>query len=132
MSAAVEERSGTPVAGLREIEPIEVPAPAPAPAASGAVAPDDRAIAQQMRAERRFWHTTLVGALIGMVVCAGLWMLIVAIALVGAGWSLGPPLLMAAGIGVFAGAFLGGWAGAMAGTAGLERAEREPAGPRHA
>jgi hypothetical protein len=78
----------------------------------------------QERAERTFWRDAVVGAAVGMVVCAGLWMVIVAVALVGAGWELGPPLAMAAGVGVFAGAFLGGWVGVMAGVGRLEAAER--------
>jgi hypothetical protein len=36
---------------------------------------------------------------------------------------LGPVVWMGAGVGVFAGAFYGGWAGTMMGTAELEAAE---------
>jgi hypothetical protein len=81
-------------------------------------------LARQERAERVFWRDALMGAALGMVICAGLWMLIVAVALIGAGWSLGSPLAMAAGVGVFAGAFLGGWCGVMVGAARLESVER--------
>jgi hypothetical protein len=81
-------------------------------------------LARQVRAEHAFWRDALVGAALGMVICAGLWMVIVGVALIGAGWSLGPPLAMAAGVGLFAGAFLGGWVGVMVGTARLEAAER--------
>jgi hypothetical protein len=128
VSAALDDRTSPPTHALREIRLIDDAGPAP-----DGVVVSDRELAeeQQVSAERGFWSATLVGALIGMVVCAGLWVLIVAIALVGAGWSLGPPLLMAAGIGVFAGAFLGGWAGAMVGAAGLERTERELEVRRH-
>jgi hypothetical protein len=92
---------------------------------------DDTADALQERAERSFWRDALVGAVVGMVVCAGIWMLLVGIALVGAGWSLAGPLLMAAGVGLFGGAFLGGWAGVMVGAARLEETERELLARRH-
>jgi hypothetical protein len=87
------------------------------------VAVEDDLDAMQEEAERTFWHDAVVGAVEGMVVCAGLWMIIVAVALIGAGWALGPPLAMAAAVGVFAGAFLGGWVGVMAGVARLEETE---------
>jgi hypothetical protein len=97
------------------------PAPAPALTVVDTIDLDDL----QEQAERTFWRDAAVGAGIGVVVCAGLWMVIVAVALIGAGWELGPPLAMAAAVGVFAGAFLGGWAGVMVGTARLESAERD-------
>ena len=95
------------------------------------VAPDEASglLATQQRAEASFWHTTLVGAVSGLLVCAGLWMAIVAVALVGAGWSLGPPLAMATCVGIFAGAFLGGWAGVMVAAGRLEAAEQVAGAP---
>jgi hypothetical protein len=96
----------------------------PAPPALVEVSGDGDLDAMQVEAEHTFWRDAVVGAAVGMVVCAGLWMIIVAVALAGAGWELGPPLAMAAAVGVFAGAFLGGWVGVMAGVARLEDAER--------
>jgi len=65
-----------------------------------------------------------------MVIGAAVWAGLVAVALAGSGWGLGPPLWMAAGIGVFAGAFLGGWAGVMVGTTRLEHVEHGQLMPR--
>jgi hypothetical protein len=124
VSAALNERTGISAADLPAI-PLQVSKVG----ADGAVASEAEEI--QVQAERTFWRDALVGAVIGMVVCAGIWMLIVGIALVGAGWSLGGPLLMAAGVGLFGGAFLGGWAGVMVGTTRLEAAERELLTRRH-
>jgi hypothetical protein len=120
VSAAVEERAGVRASELRVIS-------------EAGARPDAREDAEllQLGAEHVFWRDALIGAVIGMVVCAGVWMLIVGIALVGAGWSLGGPLLMAAGVGLFGGAFLGGWAGVMVGAARLEAAEHELLTRRH-
>jgi hypothetical protein len=124
MAAALDPRA----------DPSLATRPAPAPtltALDGAGVGDlDDLDELQERAERTFWHDAAVGAGIGVVVCAGLWMVIVAVALIGAGWELGPPLAMAAAVGVFAGAFLGGWAGVMVGTERLESAERDIAARR--
>ena len=59
------------------------------------------------------------------------WASIVAIALIGSGNALGPVLWMGAGVGVFGGAFLGGWAGVMSGLGQLEEAEREILSEQH-
>jgi hypothetical protein len=111
------------------LDPSVAETPAPAPALTVVDGADLDGLQEQ--AERTFWRDALIGAAIGMAVCAGLWMVIVAVALAGAGWELGPPLAMAAGVGVFAGAFLGGWCGVMVGTARLESAERDIEARRH-
>ncbi len=84
-----------------------------------------RADLRQERAERTFWHRALVGGVIGMALGALLYAGIVAIALIGSGNALGPVIWMGAGVGVFGGAFLGGWAGVMSGLGQLEDTERE-------
>ena len=66
-----------------------------------------------------------IGAAIGAVICAPLWVLLVLIALRDSGTALGPPLAMAAGVGVVAGVFLGGWAGTLVGSTALEHFERD-------
>ena len=81
--------------------------------------------AAQLRAERMLLHKALIGAAIGAVVCAAIWIGLVAIATVGAGPPLVPILAVAAACGVLAGAFLGGCAGALAGDGGLEQVEHE-------
>lgn len=93
-------------------------------APAGEVVAGDAAVDErQTRAEHTFWRRAVVGAAIGMVAGAGGWALLVFLALAGTGWDLGPALLMGAAVGVFAGAFLGGWAGVMAGCGVLEAAE---------
>jgi hypothetical protein len=123
VSAALNERTDISTADLPAIPLHE--------AAQDRETDRDDAEELQLRTERVFWRDALVGAVIGMVVCAGIWMLIVGIALVGAGWSLGAPLAMAAGVGLFGGAFLGGWAGVMVGAARLEATEHELMVRRH-
>jgi hypothetical protein len=90
-----------------------------------AVSSEGRADTRQEHAEQTFWHRSLVGGAIGMVLGALLWAGIVAVALVGSGNPLGPVVWMGAGVGVFGGIFLGGWAGAMSGLRQLEETERE-------
>jgi hypothetical protein len=87
----------------------------------------DDADAGQVAAEAKFVRAVLYGVLIGMVVCAAVWVGLVAVAVAGDGEPLGPVLWMAAGIGVFAGVFFGGWAGSMVGARALERHERNEA-----
>jgi hypothetical protein len=77
----------------------------------------------QLAAERTLFRRTLVGAAIGAVVCAGLWIVIVLLAVANKGYALGPVVLVGMGCGIFAGIFLGGCAGALAGATALEHAE---------
>ncbi len=81
--------------------------------------------ADQRRAEAGLLRSALLGSVTGAVVCAAIWTGLVAMATVGAGVALVPTLAMAAGCGVFAGLFLGGCAGALAGSRGLEHVEHE-------
>ena len=81
--------------------------------------------AAQIRAEGKLVRSVLTGMAIGAVVCAAIWVGIVAFATIGAGPRLLPLFAMAAGCGVFAGVFLGGCAGALAGARGLEHVEHE-------
>jgi len=82
-------------------------------------------------AERHWWRGLVVGIAIGIPVCALLWMGLVGIALAVAdpGWPVWPALGMAAVVGVFAGAFLGGWAGVTACAEALDEAEIHTARP---
>jgi uncharacterized membrane protein YbjE (DUF340 family) len=100
-----------------------------APTTAQPVGVQASADAAQLRAETAFVRSTIRGAAIGALVCAGIWMGLVAIATVGAGVPLVPTLAMAAGCGVFAGLFLGGSAGALAGSRALERAAHEQMHP---
>lgn len=92
---------------------------------------EDLADGRQTRAERTLWQRALVGGLIGMVLGALLWAGIVAVALVGSDFSIGPAVWMGAGVGVFGGVFLGSWAGVMAGLRQLEETEHELMVERH-
>jgi hypothetical protein len=78
---------------------------------------------QQLAAERQFLHAVLVGMGVGMVVCAGVWIGIVVLAMMISDNDIGPMIGVGAGCGLFAGIFLGGAAGASAGVGALERAE---------
>jgi len=81
--------------------------------------PDDP-VADVRAAERSLMHAATVGALVGMALGALLWIGLVALglALTGAHYDVVAWLAMAAGVGVFGGAFLGSWAGV---TAAAER-----------
>jgi hypothetical protein len=68
----------------------------------------------------------IIGVCVGMVVGAAIWAFLVFLALVGTDWDLGPTMVMGALVGVFAGAFYGGWAGVVAGSGRLEHAESRP------
>lgn len=76
-------------------------------------------------AESHWWKGLIVGIAIGIPVCALIWMGMVAIAVgvMGTGWPIWPAVGMAAVVGVFAGAFLGGWAGVTACAERLDEAE---------
>jgi hypothetical protein len=93
-------------------------------------APDEDHHAQQVTAEATFWKSVFVGAAIGMVVCAGLWVVLVLLAL--SLTEAEPEGMLWIGLiaGLFAGTFLGGAMGAGAGVRHLEHAEhaaRRPA-----
>jgi len=78
----------------------------------------------QARVERTLLRDTFAGMLIGAVICAGIWCLLVFIALQGLHWvDKTPMLFVGLGCGVFAGIFLGGWAGALIGASKLEHYE---------
>ena len=106
-----------------EIEPTTSTTPPAAPALASVPAPPHDV--DQPKAERTFVRCALIGALIGAVVCAGIWVGIVALATTNNGEGAGPLFAMAAGCGVFAGLFLGGWAGSMVGSKALEHAHHD-------
>jgi hypothetical protein len=92
--------------------------PAPAPLVPSEV----------VEAEARWWRGLLIGVAIGVPGCALIWMGLIAVAMLMAnpGWPVWPALGMAAVVGVFAGAFLGGWAGVTACAEALDEAELHP------
>jgi hypothetical protein len=107
-------------------EPSSVlePTTSTAPAALAPLAPAvPEADAEQATIERTVAHSAIAGMIIGSVVCAGVWVVLMMIALVGKGSELGPMLLAAAGCGIFAGMFLGGWVGTLIGASKLEHHE---------
>lgn len=97
-------------------------APPLSPSPARADVPDDRA---QVGAEVTLVRSAIKGGAIGAFVCAAIWIGLVAIATVGKGTAMVPLLAMAAGCGVFAGLFLGGCAGALAGSRALEQVEHD-------
>jgi hypothetical protein len=111
-------------------EPTVTNAPSPTALALAPRVPepehgDQSALAAQVRAERNLVRSVVTGMAIGAVVCAAIWVGIVALATVGAGPALLPLFAVGAVCGVLAGIFLGGSAGALAGARGLEHVEHE-------
>jgi len=80
---------------------------------------------EEAQAEGAVFRDAVLGAIIGVIVCVPLWVGLVLIALRDANTALLPPAAMAAGVGVLAGVFLGGWAGTLVGSTTLERFERD-------
>lgn len=105
------------------------PTPAPTPATQDA--PPDLHVVhpsaddEQRAVENVVARSAIAGSIIGAVICAAIWVGLVTIALAGKGWSLGPMLAVGAGCGIFAGIFLGGWAGTLVGAMKLEHFEHE-------
>lgn len=96
--------------------------------ASNALAYDhehDENVEIQAKAERTIVRRIAQGALVGAVICSGLWVLIVVLALSGSSQRKGPVLLIGILTGVLAGLFLGGCVGALYGAQALEHAEHE-------
>jgi hypothetical protein len=77
------------------------------------------------RVEKGVFRDALVGALVGALVLAPTWAAMMWLAIHNAGTALGPPVATASGIGVFAGVFMGGWAGTLVGGTKLEHFEHE-------
>jgi hypothetical protein len=96
-----------------------VPAPTPVVGADP-VPPEVHA------AEAHWWRGLILGMAIGIPVCTLVWMGMVALAVgvvADTGWPIWPAVGMAAVVGVFAGMFLGGWAGVTACAEHLDEAE---------
>ena len=79
---------------------------------------------EQASVERTIVRSAIIGGAIGAVVCAGIWILIVVLAVSGTD-GVGGMLLVGAACGVFAGLFLGGSAGTLIGASHLEHHEHE-------
>jgi hypothetical protein len=79
----------------------------------------------EAEAEHGVFRDAAIGAAIGVVVFAPLYAALVWLALRSHGTPMAAPLLMAAGVGVLAGVFLGGWSGTLVGATALEKFERE-------
>ena len=97
------------------------------------VSPMEDPEAVQLALERKFARDVVVGVLVGIAICAPLWVGLVFIAIVGNGQPLAPTLWMAAGVGAFAGMFFGLFGGAVYGNRALERHEhatRRPVQPQ--
>jgi hypothetical protein len=121
MTAATATRSSSPTSVQASAVEPAASAPQLVPALPVPVV-DDSA---QRNAEATLVRRALLGAGIGAIVCAAIWVGLVAIAIVGNGTALTSTFAMAAGCGIFAGIFLGGCAGALAGTAALEKVEHD-------
>ena len=77
------------------------------------------------RVEKGIFRDAFRGAVIGALILSPTWAAMVWFALRNADTARGGPVAMAAGIGVFAGVFMGGWAGTLIGGTKLEHFEHE-------
>ena len=120
VAAAVEVEQAQAEATMRPVAEV------PAPRAPGDVDAAADLQAHARAAERSLGRAAVRGVLIGMPVCAVIWTGIVglALAVAGGGWGVLPALGMGAVVGLFAGAFFGGWAGVTAKAHELDEAER--------
>jgi hypothetical protein len=110
------------------VDPSTGAAVTPAAATSLAVVPDPEPLVppEIVAAEARWWRGMLLGMAIGIPLSALLWAGLGAVAVgvvAESHWPVWPTVLMSAVIGVFAGAFLGGWAGVTACAEQLDEAE---------
>lgn len=80
--------------------------------------------AEQRAVERVVARSAIIGILVGMAVCAVIWIGLMALALAG-DEGFGPMIWVGAVCGAFAGIFLGGWAGMLIGALRLEHHEHE-------
>jgi len=112
MTAAMESQTA-PEPSPGRFEPEIVPA-----------SPDDLE-ARTARVERSVFRDAFVGAVIGALILAPIWAAMMWLAIRNADTAMAGPIAMAAGIGVFAGVFMGGWAGTLVGGTKLEHFEHE-------
>ena len=91
------------------------------PAASGS----EDLVERTARVEKSVFRDAFVGATIGALILAPIWAAMMFFAIRNNGTALTGPVAMAAGIGVFAGVFMGGWAGTLVGGTKLEHFEHE-------
>jgi hypothetical protein len=105
---------------VTENQPTPQPSPRPQLVPSPAVDHD-----AEQRAEGAVFRDAVIGAVIGALVLAPIYAVLVGLALRNSGTTLLPAMLMAAGVGVLAGVFIGGWSGTLVGSHTLETFERE-------
>jgi hypothetical protein len=85
--------------------------------------------AARAHAEGAVFRDGVIGAVIGALVLAPIWAGLVLFALRNSDTARLGPALMAAGVGVVAGMFMGGWAGTLLGSETLDHYERETLPP---
>ena len=100
------------------------PTPPPSPRPQLVPSPSADHDAEQ-RAEFAVFRDAVIGAVVGALVLAPIYAGLVGLALRNSGTALLPVMLMAAGVGVLAGVFIGGWSGTLVGSHTLETFERE-------
>jgi hypothetical protein len=105
-------------------EPIREPLRRPEVAERPRLVEVDRDIAIAPHViERNLARRMIIGIAIAVPICAGLFAMLVALALRGSGTPIAAPVLMGAGIGTFAGCFWGFWFGIAASIREMEEAE---------
>ena len=115
MTAAALESQAAPASSPEQVRPSLVPAPS---------APDDLE-ARTAQVEKGVFRDAFLGAVIGALILAPIWAGMMWLAIHNSGTAMTGPIAMAAGIGVLAGVFMGGWAGTLVGGTKLEHFEHE-------
>ena len=115
MTAASIESQGAPESSPARFRPEVVPA----------LSEPDNLEERTARVENGVFRDAFLGAVIGVLILSPIWAAMVWFALRNADTARGGPVAMAAGIGVIAGVFMGGWAGTLVGATKLEHFEHE-------
>ena len=115
MTAAAIESQSAPQSSPERFEPEIVP---------DTSRPDDLE-ERTARVEKSVFRDAFVGAAIGALILAPIWAALMWLAIRNADTAMTGPIAMAAGVGVVAGVFMGGWAGTLVGATKLEHFEHE-------
>jgi uncharacterized membrane protein len=84
---------------------------------------------EELEAEHGLARSVVIGILVAVPVCIGVWVGLIGFAVSRAGASLAGPLWMAAGVGVLTGLLFGSWAGFVARTHEFEEMDRKVSHP---
>lgn len=114
-------QTDTPPADVRRADTTTAVVPAPSAEPAASEWPEDEF---QREAERYLLRAIFRGSAVGVPVFVVLYIGLVALAVGGLGYRLGPVLWMGAIVGLVAGVFFGGWAGFVQSVEKLEEAQQ--------